>query len=296
MNLLITGAWQSAREHIAEIEAMGHQVRFLQWEKDEIVDPEWVEGIICNGLFLHHPIESLLNLRYIQLTSAGYDRVPMDYVKAHGIEIHNAQGVYSIPMAEFAVAGVLQVYKQSRFFYENQKAHRWEKRRDLMELSGKNVLILGCGRVGTECARRFRAFGCRVIGLNRTVRDNSAFDEIHSLSELDAFFPEADVIILTLGLSAETRHILDEKRLHGLKSGAVLVNLARGGLIDEEVLVTVLPRLTGAVLDVFEQEPLPASSPLWEHENVILTPHNSFVSEGNGERISSLFLETLESL
>ena len=296
MNLLITGAWQSAREHIAEIEAMGHQVRFLRWEKDEIVDPEWVEGIICNGLFLHHPIESFLNLRYIQLTSAGYDRVPMDYVKAHGIEIHNAQGVYSIPMAEFAVAGVLEVYKQSRFFYENQKAHRWEKRRDLMELSGKNVLILGCGRVGTECASRFRAFGCPVIGLNRTVRDNSAFDEIHSLSELDAFFPEADVIILTLGLSAETRHILDEKRLHGLKSGAVLVNLARGGLIDEEALVTVLPHLAGAVLDVFEQEPLPASSPLWERENVILTPHNSFVSEGNGERMRSLFLETLERL
>ena len=117
MNLLITGAWHGAQEHIAEIEAMGHEVRFLQWEKDEIVDPDWVEGVIGNGLFLHHPIESFPNLQYIQLTSAGFDRVPMDYVKAHGIEIHNAKGIYSIPMAEYAVAGVLQLYKQSRFFY-----------------------------------------------------------------------------------------------------------------------------------------------------------------------------------
>ena len=293
MNLLITGAWHGAQEHIAEIEAMGHEVRFLQWEKDEIVDPDWVEGVIGNGLFLHHPIESFPNLQYIQLTSAGFDRVPMDYVKAHGIEIHNAKGIYSIPMAEYAVAGVLQLYKQSRFFYENQKAHRWEKHRGLLELNGKTVLIVGCGDVGTECAKRFRAFGCKVVGINRTVRDKPTFDVIQPLSELDAVLPEANVIILTLGLNTETKHILDAKRLKGLKTGVVLVNLARGGLIDEEALLTVLPRLTGAVLDVFEEEPLPMSSPLWERENVILTPHNSFVGDGNGERIAQMILDTL---
>ena len=146
MNLLITGAWQGAKDHLDALRAMGHEIVFLQQEKDALpVDPAWVEGVICNGLFLHHPIESFPNLQYIQLTSAGFDRVPMDYAKAHGIEIHNARGVYSIPMAEFSIAGVLQLYKQGRFFYENQKARRWEKRRDLMELSGKTVLILGCG-------------------------------------------------------------------------------------------------------------------------------------------------------
>ena len=294
MRLLITGAWSDAKAHIPELEATGHEVCFLQQERDTLpCDPAWVEGVICNGLFLHHPIESFPNLRYIQLTSAGFDRVPMDYVKAHGIEIHNARGVYSIPMAEFAVAGVLQVYKQSRFFYENQRARRWEKRRDLLELSGKTVLILGCGSVGTECAKRFRAFGCKVLGLNRTVRENPAFDEIRPLDELNSVLPEADVMILTLGLSAETQHLMNAERLALLKPGAVLVNLARGALIDTEALTAVLPKLTGAVLDVFEEEPLPDTSPLWDAENVLLTPHNSFVGEGNGARLARVIIDSL---
>ena len=105
-------------------------------------------GSYLQRLFLSHPIEKFTNLRYIQLTSAGFDRVPMEYVKVHNIEIRNARGVYSIPMAEFALCGVLQLYKQSRFFMENQKARTWEKHRRLLELSGKTVCIIGCGSVG----------------------------------------------------------------------------------------------------------------------------------------------------
>ena len=113
MNLLITGAWNGGKNYISEIESMGHQIRFMQYETDVLsCDENWVEGVICNGLFLSHPIEKFTNLKYIQLTSAGFDRVDMDFVKAHNIEIHNARGVYSIPMAEFAVCGVLQLYKQ----------------------------------------------------------------------------------------------------------------------------------------------------------------------------------------
>lgn len=123
MKLLITGAWKCTSEQLNQIESMGHSIVFMQNEKEELPCPyEEVEGIICNGLFLYHPIESFTALRYIQLTSAGFDRVPMDYIQAHGIKIYNARGVYSIPMAEFAISGVLQLYKQSRFFYENKKS------------------------------------------------------------------------------------------------------------------------------------------------------------------------------
>lgn len=295
MLLLITGAWQDARKHFAALEALGHEIVFMQQEKDALpVGAELAEGVICNGLFLHHPIERFPRLRYIQLTSAGYDRVDMDCVRAHNIEIHNARGVYSVPMAEFAVAGVLQLYKQSRFFYEKQKRHKWEKHRGLLELYDKTVLILGCGDVGTECAKRFRAFGCRIIGLNRTTRENAAFDEIHPLHELDACLPKADVLLLTLGLSDETRHMMNAERLARLKPGAVLVNLARGALLDERALLPMLPRLTGAVLDVFEEEPLTEASPLWDTENVIITPHNSFVGEGNENRLYRLIKSNVE--
>ena len=160
MNLLVTGAVARTEKELAMLRELGHKVVFMQQEKSPLpCDATWVEGIIGNGIFLSHPIEKFTSLRYIQLTSAGFDRVPMDYVKQHGIEIHNARGVYSIPMAEFALCGVLQLYKQSGYFHENQKLHKWEKHRGLLEIFGKNVCIVGCGSVGTECAKRFKAFG-----------------------------------------------------------------------------------------------------------------------------------------
>ena len=295
MNLLITGAWQQAKEYIPTIESKGHQVQFLQFERDELpCEYEWVEGIIGNGIFLSHPIEKFVNLKYIQLTSAGFDRVPMDYVKEHGIEIHNARGVYSAPMAELAVAGVLELYKKMRFFYENQKKHNWEKQRGLLELFGKTVVIVGCGDVGIECAKRFRAFGCTVIGVNRTARKNEVFDRIVPLSDIETVLPEVDLVVLTVALTEETRHLMDAERLKQLKNTAILINIARGRVVDTNALINCLPNLGGAVLDVFEEEPLNTASPLWDMENVIITPHNSFVGDGNQERLNSWILLNLK--
>lgn len=294
MNLLVTGAWAGAKENIEKLEAMGHQVVFMRREKDELpCEYEWVEGIIGNGIFLSHPIDKFVNLKYIQLTSAGFDRVPMNYVKEHSIEIHNARGVYSVPMAEFAVAGVLELYKKMRFFHENQKKHNWEKHRGLIELFGKTVVIVGCGDVGTECAKLFRAFECTVVGVNRTVREHEAFDRIVPLSEIDCVLPEVDVVVLTVALTEETRHLMNADRLKLLKGSAVIVNIARGGIIDTNALIDCLPNLGGAVLDVFEEEPL-GDSQLWDSENVIVTPHNSFVGEGNKERLNSGILLNLK--
>lgn len=297
MNLLITGAWPDAKVHIPELEALGHAVVFLQQERDELpCDPTWVEGVVCNFLFLHHPIGQFPNLRFIQLTSAGYDRVDMDYVRAHNIEIHNAKGVYSIPMAEFAVAGVLQLYKQSRFFYENQKAHRWEKHRGLLELWGKTVTIVGCGSVGTECAKRFKAFGCRVIGVNRTVREDAVYEAVLPMDRLDELLPETDILILAVALTPETTHLMNRRRLGLLPGNAVVVNVSRGAVVDETSLRELLlsGNLSGAILDVFENEPLPESDPLWDAPNLIATPHNSFVGEYNAERLDSVIAVNLK--
>jgi phosphoglycerate dehydrogenase-like enzyme len=298
MNILITGAWKCTKAQLEQIEALGHRVAFLQQEQSELPVPyTWVEAAICNGLFLYHPIGQFTNLRYIQLTSAGFDRVPMEYVKAHGIEIRNARGVYSIPMAEFALAGVLQLYKQGRFFAENQKRHRWEKHRGLLELYGKNVCVLGCGSVGTECARRFSAFGCQVTGVDIMPREDRNFVRILPLTALEQLLPEADIVVLTLPLTEESRHLIDDKLFSQMKNGTILVNIARGAIVEPNALAVWLAANRGAaVLDVFEEEPLPADSPLWDMENVILTPHNSFVGEGNGDRLFALIKNNLQEL
>ena len=289
MNLLVTGAWSDGKNCISELEAMGHNVTFMQYEKDALpCDYEWVEGVICNGLFLTHQIEKFINLKYIQLTSAGFDRVDMNYVKAHNIEIHNARGVYSIPMAEFAICGVLQLYKQAAFFRENQRNHLWEKHRGLLELAGKKVLIVGCGSVGNECAKRFKAFDCTITGVDLYPREDSLYSEILPLDKLDEALSQTDVVVLTLPLTEQTRHLIDESKLSFMKDGATLVNIARGAIIDTNALQNHIDRFTGAVLDVFEEEPLNENSTLWSKQNIILTPHNSFVGEGNGERLSTI--------
>ena len=289
MELLVTGAFSGAKLHIGELEEKGHRVHFLQFEKDELpCPPDQIEGVICNGLFLFHAIEKFTRLRFIQLTSAGYDRVPMDYVKANGIQIYNARGVYSIPMAEAAVAGVLDLYRKMYVFRENQKRHMWEKHRDLLEISGKTVGIFGFGSVGTECAKRFEAFGACVVGVNSSWSPDKA----------DLLLRESDIVICALPLTESTGHYFNEERISLMKPTAVFVNLSRGGTVDTAALVHALAedRLYGAVLDVFEEEPLGTESLLWDMENVVITPHNSFVGEGNEERLWGVIRENLSQV
>lgn len=295
MRLLVTGAWQCTKEQLDVLRSQGHEIVFMQNEKDTLpINPCEVEGVICNGLFLYHEIEDFVNLRYIQLTSAGFDRVPMDYVSKKGIKIYNARGVYSIPMAEFALSGVLQLYKQSKFFLKNQENHKWDKHRGLLELFGKNVCIVGCGNVGTECAKRFNAFGCNTYGVDLYPRQDENYEKMYALSEIDVAIEQADVLVLTLPLTEETKHLFDSEKFEKMKKGAVLVNIARGAVVDTDALTKALDtRLGGAVLDVFEEEPLSENSPLWDFENIIITPHNSFVGEGNKERLWHTILNNL---
>lgn len=297
MNLLVTGAWRSAREHIEELEKLGHQVAFMQNESDTLpVDPSWVEGMVCNGIFLHHGIEQFSNLRYIQLTSAGFDRVPMEEVNRRGIAIYNARGVYGIPMAEFALGGVLQLYKQSRHFTENQKNHGWNKHIGLLELWGKQVTIVGCGNIGQECAKRFAAFDCRVAGVDIFEAELPGIEKMYHISRLQEVLPHSDVVVLTLPLTEQTHHLFGEEAFQRMKKGAILVNIARGGVVDTKALTQALQtHLGGAVLDVFEEEPLAESSALWDMEHVIATPHNSFVGDGNDRRLTGVIFHNLQN-
>ena len=294
MNVLVTGAFQLNSEELAALETVGHRVFVHPDERIPVEQPERYEAVVCNGLFLHSPIERFTSLRLIQLTSAGLDRVPLDYVRAHGIELHNAAGVYSVPMAEFAIGGILQLYKQSRFFAANQAQHKWEKHRGLLELSGKRACILGCGDVGREIAKRLHAFGCHITGVNRTVRVLPDFDEVLPLDKLAETAAACDILVCCIALTPETRSIVSEEIFGRLHDGAIFVNVARGALADEAALTKWLQSGGHAVLDVFAEEPLPESSPLWDMENVLLTPHNSFVGDGNRERMWQTIKENLK--
>jgi len=298
MNLLITGAWQDAENQVAALEALGHKVVFHKNEKERLpCEYEWVEGVVCNGLFLHHSYEKFVSLKYVQLTSAGLDRVPLKAFEHSGIKVNSARGVYSIPMAEFAVLSVLQFYKKSREFSVNQVSRRWEKKRDLDELTEKTVCIVGCGSIGCEVAKRFKAFDCEIIGVDIAVNNDPHFDRICHITELDACLSLADVVVLTLPLTKDTYHIIDENKLSLLKPRSVIVNISRGAIIDTIALTVALKKKDiYAALDVFEEEPLSGESDLWNMENVIITPHNSFVSRKNLCRLTELVFKNLKEI
>ncbi len=298
MNLLLTGAFSYTNEQLKQLEAMGANITFVQDEREELsIDVSDFDAVVCNGLFLKNDISRFKKLRFIQLTSAGFDRVPLKYVQENGIELHNARGVYSVPMAEWVLCGVLSLYKHLNAFSEKQKNHLWEKDREVRELQGDTALIVGCGSVGTECAARFKAFGMRVIAADIVKPQGDTYDAYFPMQEMDKALKTADVIVLTLPLTEDTRGFFHEERFSHCKNGAILVNIARGAVVKEKDLTDALvsEKLGGAVLDVFEDEPLPQESPLWEMENVVITPHNSFVSPKNNERLFSVMRRNAET-
>ena len=270
---------------------------FMQNEADTIPNgAENAEMVICNGLFLKHDISQFENLKFIQLTSAGLDRVPLDVIKERGIRLYNARGVYSVPMAEWALMQVLNCYKQTSFFAEKQRDNLWEKNRGLREINGITVGIVGAGSVGCEVAKRFTAFGAHCIGYDVLVGEKPGFEKVEQINCLSEHIGSLDVLILTAPHTPETHHMIDRDLIFAMKKDSVLVNIARGGLINETEMINALKERTDihASLDVFEVEPIVDECPLWTMENVTVTPHNSFVSDRNNERLFNLMLNNIK--
>jgi phosphoglycerate dehydrogenase-like enzyme len=297
MKLLITDLCALDEAQRAILESMGLEVLECADGEPYPGDPAEIDILACKFLLNYTPIEKFTNLKYIQLFMAGYDHMPMDYIQAHGIEFHNARGVYSDPIAEFAIGGILDLYKQVRAFDREQKDHIWNLRRVLPELTDKRVLIVGAGSIGTAFARRLQAFDCEVIGLARTAGLRDHYDAVLPMETLDDCLPLADIVILCLPNNGQTRHVMDKARFDKMKPGALFVNIARGALVDEPALIQALTsgQLGGAVLDVFETEPLPGVSPLWDMENVIVRPHTSFAGEFNQKRLFRVMNRNLQA-
>lgn len=288
MKLLVTSALGADERGLDEIRALGHEVIYVQDERGAL--PEGardMDGVVCNALFLHHDAADFPNLRFVQLTSAGLDRAPVDELTGRGVAVFNAKGVYSVPLAEWVVMQILQISKRARFFQRNQDARHWEKARDLTDLAGRTACIIGFGDVGREVAKRLRAFDVRIVAVDAIPTDSLLADETVGVDALDQTLPLADFVVLTVPLTPETRHLIDETTIALMRPDAVLVNVPRGGVIDENALVRALEagKFSGVALDVFEHEPLDGNSPFWGFERVLITPHNSFVSDRTRQRL-----------
>lgn len=229
-------------------------------------------------------------LRWVHSAAAGVGSALYPEMVASDVVLTNSAGVHAIPIAEYVVAGVLHFFRGLDVAAEQQREARWDKKffvaddSPVREVAGARVLIVGAGGIGGQVAIRLSALGATCTGVRRHPERGTppGFERVVGADALDAELPSADVVVLAAPFTQESKGLFDAERLKRLKTGTILVNVARGALIDEDALAGELRRgrLRGAVLDVFRDEPLASDSPLWQLRSALLTPHISPVSPG----------------
>src|SRR5690348_7938785 len=237
-----------------------------------------VSGLWNNGLLDRAP-----RLRFIQAIGAGTDQFPRDELTRRDIRLASARGVNARAVAEHGMALILALARRLPEARDNQHRRHWRQmigdlaeRED--ELGGKTLIVVGLGQIGGRLAKLAKAFDMRVIGIRGDPRSGRGdADAVHAMAELKGLLPQADFVALTCPLTTETEKLVDADALGRMKPSAYLVNAARGRVVDEPALVAALERrqIAGAAIDVTVEEPLPATSPLWAMEHVLLTPHTA---------------------
>ncbi|HZZ23854.1 MAG TPA: NAD(P)-dependent oxidoreductase, partial [Roseiarcus sp.] len=221
-----------------------------------------------------------------------------------GVRLANAQGVNERAVAEHAIALILALTRQLHLARDNQREALWrgmigDRARREQELGGKTLVVIGLGRIGTRLARLARAFDMRVIGVRRTARPApDAADEVVAQADLARALGEADIVALTCPLTPETQGLIGAAALAALKPGALLVNVARGKVVDEAALLAALAdgRVGAAALDCFHEEPLPRESPFWALPNLLITPHAAGETRCYEKNVVDILNENIERL
>ena len=234
------------------------------------------------------------SVRWVQSAGAGYDTWHYQQLFAKGVRM-SISHVNNVPIAEYVLREVLDRFQRADRWRAAAAEHRWAHH-EWREVTGTTWLIVGLGAIGSAVAERARAFGTTVLGVRRTPDGTEPVDELHPPEALTSLLPRADVVVLSLPATAATTGLVDDAFLAAMKPDAVLVNVARGAIVDEAALLRALDagRPDFAVLDVVGTEPLPADSPLWAHEKVVVTPHSSSGGDGRFVRGADLFAENLQ--
>jgi phosphoglycerate dehydrogenase-like enzyme len=275
------------------------------WSKAELARRLAEAEVLClSGFWDNSLLERIPKVRFVQLCSAGYDHFDIGALRARGTRLATAAGANANAVSEHAFALILALTRRLGEARDNQAKRHWrgmiselDRRED--ELAGKTMLIVGLGRIGGRIARIAQAFDMRVIGIRRQAGAAVPHvDQLGPLADLLALLPEADVVVLACPLTAETRGAIGEAALHAMKPTALLINVARGPVVDEPALVAALAahRIAGAGIDVTAVEPLDAKSPLWSMENVVLTPHTAGETRRHEANVIDILIDNLVRL
>jgi phosphoglycerate dehydrogenase-like enzyme len=241
----------------------------------------WKKGIEKDCLAPHS------KLKWLQTWSAGVDSLPLETLESRNITVTSANGVHAYPISETIFALMLSLTRNIHTFVKNQQDRKWHHSDMKLEMHEKTVGIIGVGTIGKEAAKIAKAFGMKVLGVRHSGKQQEFVDEMFTTNQLDAVLPNCDYVVVTLPLTKETNRLFSAKQFDLMKSSAFFINIGRGEIVVERDLISALQRgqIAGAGLDVFELEPLTVESPLWEMENVIITPHTSGSTEHYNQRV-----------
>lgn len=263
-------------------------------ETNLVKDPSQYDVVFGANHVKRLGLDKFAKLKWIQSSYAGFNNLPVEEWKAKGIVFTNARDVFSEPIAEHVVLYILMAYKRALEVYHNQVKHHWD-RLENRELGNQNICIVGIGSIGQAIQKRLKGFNVHMIGVNSQGRSVDGFDHVYPVRELKTAVAMSDVVVITLPLNEQTDNLFNEDVLKSMKKDALLINVGRGKIIDEEALMQALnlDQLGACVLDVMAVEPLPKDSPLWDTKNLLITPHNSGTGALTLERLYTIFEQNL---
>jgi phosphoglycerate dehydrogenase-like enzyme len=257
------------------------------------------EAEVIYGLFLPRDMAARApRLKWVQTMSAGVDRFAGTDIWNSPVILTGVSGIHATPIGEFVLAFMLMFAKQAPLFIRSQLKHEWARFMPAV-LRDKTVGIVGLGNIGREVARLSRAFGMKVIATRRSAGDSSRarnIDKLLPMTRLKELLSESDYVVIATPLTPDTTSLIGAEELKAMKASACIINIGRGGIIDEDALVKALDekQIAGAGLDVTAVEPLPPESRLWDYDNVIISPHVSGGMEDYMQKATDLFCENLQ--
>lgn len=295
MNVLFT--FRMKDEQMEKLQSDFPGIQFCFNKKADEISIDDFEVIVTYGEDITTEVlEKAASLKWLMVASAGVEKMPLAEIAAKGIVISNVRGIHKTPMAETALAHILSLGRALPTLAEQQKRKEWNTKVRQTELQGSTALILGPGAIGSEIGRLLQAFGVRTIGCNNSGDPAQFMDDTIQFDRLVSRLPEADIVISVLPSTEKTKGLLTDAHFKAMKETVIFMNFGRGDLVKETVIVDALKNgdIGHAVLDVFEQEPLPAESELWSLSNVTISPHVSSHSGKYIERALEFFTENLE--
>lgn len=254
-------------------------------------------AVIMPGKVNEAFISQMPSLKMVNCLTAGYDRADLSVLKKRGISFTYAKDVFSIQIAEDVIAKILYFNRRLPDYHHAMLNHTWEYKPVSFELFGSTVGIIGAGSIGNEIAKRLKPFQCNMIGYRRSKVKDQHYDEmVYDQKGLEYLLHVSDYVIVSLPLTDKTKHFISYKEFSMMKKNCLIINVARGEIIDQEALIDALNNesIRGAALDVTSPEPLPSDHALWSLKNVFITPHQASSSPYINQRLTDEVIETLK--